>query len=115
MLGRVSWSSDSLDGVWVALVLIPWQSPGWGQGSKESACRFYTHFSRNVLCETEGFSGTLIAQPLPKMSLQVLGMEASVMRKGRCTLGRSSLPASSLTLRYSDIHRGLGTWEDFGV
>jgi hypothetical protein len=26
------------------------------------------------------------AQPLPKTSLQVLGREASVMKKGKCTL-----------------------------
>lgn len=42
MLGGVSWASESLDGVWVALVGLSFQSPGSCQESEESACRFYT-------------------------------------------------------------------------
>lgn len=48
-------------------------------------------------------------QPLPKMSLQALGMEASVVRKGRSPLQEDllSLPSSALTR--SEVYRGLGT------
>lgn len=34
MVGRDSWASESLDGVWVTLVLLFWRSPGWGQGTR---------------------------------------------------------------------------------
>lgn len=51
----------------------------------------------------------MAAHSLPKVSLQVLGMGASVMRNGR-TLGGPSLPASQLGVRYS----GVSGARDFG-
>lgn len=89
VLGGVSWGSDWWDGVWMAPVFLSWPSPDWGQGSKEHVelKHDFPYFVRQKVL--------VAAQPLPNMSLQVLGREEPGMRKGKHALWEDpvSLPS----------------------